>query len=183
MTVWVLLFLSCRNDNDSSQIRDIPVEVTQVTPKIPDDSNYTSIPAPAPKEPSRENQKSDEKAASKDKIDIDFSKMNDTITFAQISNMVFESENYLGKNIRIDGELFVTYNEQAHANMFSVIRYDATACCQTGFDFIIRGNPTYPDEFPPVHSKIQVTGVYSITDRYGFDYYYLDCEKINVVQK
>lgn len=112
------------------------------------------------------------------KIDIDFTKMGKTMAYAMLYNICFDQEKYIGKTMRIKGSFFMTEGERDGAKFYSVIIYDATACCQIGLDFIPRGNKKYPIDFPKDMEEIEITGTYSVTNKYGFEYFYLDVEEM-----
>ena len=111
------------------------------------------------------------------KVDIDFTKMNLTMIFAQSYNMILESQDYLGKTVKFEGQLFSEYNENAKTTFHAILQYDATACCQAGFELIFKDG----QEVPPDGSTVEVIGKYSYTDKFGFDYFYLECSKVKVL--
>lgn len=110
------------------------------------------------------------------KIDVDLSMLNYNIASAQIFNMLIETDSYLGKTVRIKGQFFSTYDEENKMRHYSVLIWDATACCQTGLQFIPRGNPVYPDDFPEEMADMEVTGILRMKLLNGMDYLYIDCE-------
>ncbi len=110
------------------------------------------------------------------KVDIDLSMLNYNIASAQIFNMLIETDSYLGKTVRIKGQFFSNYDEDNKVRHYSVLIWDATACCQTGLQFIPRGNPVYPDDFPEEMADMEVTGILRMKLLNGMDYLYLDCE-------
>ena len=110
------------------------------------------------------------------KIDVDLSMLNFNIASAQIFNMLIETDSYLGKTVRIKGQFFSTYDEENKMRHYSVLIWDATACCQTGLQFIPRGNPVYPDDFPEEMADMEVTGILRMKLLNGMDYLYIDCE-------
>ena len=110
------------------------------------------------------------------KVDIDLSMLNYNIASAQIFNMLIETDSYLGKTVRIKGQFFSNYDEDNKVRHYSVLIWDATACCQTGLQFIPRGNPVYPDDFPEEMADMEITGILRMKLLNGMDYLYLDCE-------
>ncbi len=111
------------------------------------------------------------------KVDVDFTKMSQTMIFAQTFNMVLESPKYLGKTVKFQGQVFSSYNEMAKTTLHSIIQYDATACCQTGFEFILPPGSEYPAD----GSQIEIVGKYSYTDKFTFDYFYLECTDVKMI--
>lgn len=110
-------------------------------------------------------------------VDVDFTKMSQTMIFAQTFNMILESPNYLGKTVKFQGQVFSNYNEMAKTTLHSVIQYDATACCQAGFEFILPPGTEYPAD----GSEIEVIGRFAYTDKFTFDYFYLDCTEVKQI--
>ncbi|WP_191014726.1 hypothetical protein [Treponema zioleckii] len=113
----------------------------------------------------------------KNAVDVDFTKMSQTMIFAQSFNMILESPNYLGKTVKFQGQVFSNYNEMAKTTLHSVIQYDATACCQAGFEFILPPGSEYPAD----GSEIEVIGRFAYTDKFTFDYFYLDCTEVKQI--
>ena len=112
------------------------------------------------------------------KIDVDLSMLNFNIASAQIFNMLIETDLYLGKTVRIKGQFFSTYDEDNKVRHYSVLIWDATACCQTGLQFILRGEHEYPADYPEEMCEIEITGTLCIKDFNGMDYIYLDVESL-----
>ena len=116
------------------------------------------------------------------KIDYDFTKMNFNIATAQIFNMTVEPEKYKGKTVRFRG-LFMSIQEEGFSHRFySVLQYDATACCQTGFMFYLPPEKKYPQDYPEEMSEIEVCGVLTATVEDGMDFVYLACDSYKVVE-
>ncbi len=113
----------------------------------------------------------------KNAVDVDFTKMSQTMIFAQSFNMILESPAYLGKTVKFQGQVFSNYNEMAKTTLHSVIQYDATACCQAGFEFILPPGSEYPAD----GSEIEVIGRFAYTDKFTFDYFYLDCTEVKQI--
>ena len=93
-------------------------------------------------------------------IDIDLTRLSSTMVYSEVYNMMNEPEKYVGKTIRMDGNLAVyKYPER---NYYTCIIQDATACCQQGMEFLWAGNHKYPDDYPNEGDGIIVTGVFDI---------------------
>ena len=118
--------------------------------------------------------KSAKSSTDKNKIDIDFTKYNYNMASAMIYDMFMDQEKYLGKRIKIRGKFYA--DEDEHGQFFAVLLYDATACCQTGFSFE-DNNRRYPEDYPPILSDIEITGVYSKKYIGETEITYIDCNK------
>ena len=93
-----------------------------------------------------------------DQIDLDLSRMSDTVIYAQIYHMIREPETYRGKIIRIAGWYDVFRNPLTEEVYFSCIVPDATACCAQGVEFVWAGEHRYPDDYPDPGTGVTVTG-------------------------
>ncbi|MCR5294480.1 MAG: hypothetical protein K6E30_04815 [Lachnospiraceae bacterium] len=103
-------------------------------------------------------------------IDIDLTALSSTMVYAEVYNMVFTPDDYLGKTVRMKGLFTSFHSEVTDKYYFACIVQDATACCAQGIEFIPAGDFSYPDDFPEDGSMITVTGVFG-TYREG-DYSY-----------
>ena len=130
-------------------------------------NGYSMIPVKAEK-------KSSKKESDSNKIDIDFTKYNYNMASAMIYDMFMNQEEYLGKRVRIKGQFYASVDD--FGLFFAVLLYDATACCQTGFSFE-DNKRKYPDDYPPILSDIEMTGVYSKKYIGETEITYIDCNK------
>ncbi len=112
------------------------------------------------------------------KIDIDLTKMNYNMASAQIFNMMIETERYLGKRVRLSGKFYSAFDENNGMRHYSVLMWDATACCQTGLQFLFPDAKSYPDDFPAEMADVTLTGILSLKELNGMDYLYIDCESL-----
>ena len=92
------------------------------------------------------------------KVDIDMTEMNATMVYTQVSDMVTNPDNYVGKVVKMSGK-FNVYKGDTR-NYYACIIPDATACCQQGIEFVLEKGGKYPDDYPAVDSEITVTGVF-----------------------
>ena len=82
--------------------------------------------------------------------------------YAQVYDMVYNGDNYLGKKVKVKGP-FSYFQETDGREFFAVLVSDATACCSQGIEFVLDGEHTYPNDYPELGTEITVTG--------EFDYY------------
>ena len=99
-----------------------------------------------------------EKSADAVKVDVDLTELSDTMVYSEITNISNQAEEYLGKTFRIKGTFAVLDGHSRYYFMCGV--NDATACCTQGLEFILKGEPDYPDGYPEVGSEITVRGVF-----------------------
>lgn len=112
------------------------------------------------------------------KIDLDLSKLNYNLAYAQIFEIMINIDKYLGKTVKIKGNFYSSFDEDLLVRHYSVLIWDATACCQTGLQFILRGEHEYPADYPEEMCEIEITGTLCIKDFNGMDYIYLDVESL-----
>ena len=113
-------------------------------------------------------------AAAARKVDIDLTKFSATMVYAEVFNMLISPETYEGKTIRVRGDFYVF--ERENGTSFACIIQDATACCAQGLSFSLRGNPTYPQDYPSEYSTITLVGTYHQYEADGLNYIELiDC--------
>lgn len=87
-------------------------------------------------------------------IDIDLSQMSGMMAYAELSNILYDADDYVGKVIRMTGTAVSYYDEQTDTQYYAVMILDATACCSSGFDLL----PVEGQAFPENGQEITVTG-------------------------
>ena len=95
------------------------------------------------------------------KADYDFSRMDKTMMYTQIYNMLKEPDKYKGKVVRMQGTFGHYYDEKTGKHYFGCVVMDATACCSTGMEFSRKGKHDYPENYPKQDEPIIVTGTFS----------------------
>ena len=105
-----------------------------------------------------------------DGIDIDISKMSVTVAYSQVSDMLSNPSHYIGKMVKIKGSFSVYYNEKTNVYYPAVLIKDATACCSQGLEFLLEGNPAYPNQYPKTNDIITIKGKFE-TYNEGNTYY------------
>ncbi|MEA5083579.1 MAG: hypothetical protein VB018_05420 [Lachnospiraceae bacterium] len=112
--------------------------------------------------------------------DVDLTILSSTMVYAEVYNMMLNPDEYVGKTIKIKGPYYAEYWDDTQKYYHYVIISDATACCQSGIEFIWDDNShVYPDEYPENETEIEIRGVFSSYEELGQKYYYLNVEDIN----
>lgn len=103
-------------------------------------------------------------------IDIDLSQMSSSMIYSMVFEMICMPEMYEDKNLKVRGNFVVYISEETGDRHYAIVIPDATQCCQQGIEFIWFGdNKTYPQDFPPIGTEIELTGRYkSIYTKEGF---------------
>ncbi len=125
-------------------------------------------------EDNKDEDKSEEDGESTNPLDsdsIDLTDMSSTMIYSTVYNMMLSPKDYVGKEITMYGEFTVyTDEEDLGKEYFSCIIKDATACCAQGLEFVLKGDYTYPDDYPDVGEQIVVKGTFDVYDEKGYDF-------------
>lgn len=136
-----------------------PVPTPAATPQpVP-----TATPAPTP---------------APDGIDLDLTSLSSTVVFAEVAAMVRTPEDFVGKTVRMRGQLAV-YEANPALDIdyfYTVVIQDATACCQQGMEFVWDGG-TLPAE----GTELVVTGKYQQYDCGGWPSYHIVADTVEIV--
>lgn len=103
----------------------------------------------------------------KDGVDVDLTKLSSTMVYSEVYNMMYSPKDYIGKTVKMSG-MFVAYTNQDESQFYpAVIIADATACCSQGLEFVLEGNPPYPEGYPEMETEITVIGTFETYDEDG----------------
>ncbi len=88
---------------------------------------------------------------------IDLTKMGKNMAYASFYQFTTESENYIGKKLKIEGEFYLAENPMTQKKYNYVIIRDANECCAQGIEFALQGDEVLnlDDE-----TQIEVTGTF-----------------------
>lgn len=103
-------------------------------------------------------------------IDVDLTALSTTMIYSEVSNMMTAPDDYIGKTIKMTGTMAAYYDEAIDEYYQACVISDATACCQQGLEFKLKGNKTYPDDYPEVDSEITVVGTFNTYEENGMTY-------------
>lgn len=100
-------------------------------------------------------------------VDIDLTILSSTMVYSEVYNMMYTPQDYVGKSVRMTG-MFVAFTNQDESQYYpAVIVADATACCSQGLEFILEGNPPYPEGYPETETNITVVGTFETYEEDG----------------
>ena len=108
-------------------------------------------------------------------IDIDMLHMSSTMIYSEVSQIVSEPTNYIGKTIRAKG----TFRE--NNGYYFIIINDATACCAQGIEFIWKGEHQFPQDYPDADAEIVVTGTFRNYFEGDQQYFHIDDAALETV--
>lgn len=90
------------------------------------------------------------------KVDIDFTYLSKTMAYAQLSNMMYPYENYLGQTVKIQGEYYFQEVPQNNMTYHFLLLMDDTNCCQGVMEFLLPEGASYP----AMGTEIRIAGTY-----------------------
>ena len=93
-------------------------------------------------------------------IDIDLTVLSSTMVYAEVYDMMYYPENYVGKSVKMKGLYASAYDDASGKRYHACIIQDATACCSQGIEFEPEGDIVYPDDFPLEGENVCVTGTF-----------------------
>ena len=92
-------------------------------------------------------------------VDVDLTTLNSTMVYSQVYDIVSNPSNYLGKTIKMQGKVSIYHDEATDNYYYACIIPDATACCQQGIEFLLKGAPSY-DLYPKQGDEITIEGCF-----------------------
>lgn len=108
-------------------------------------------------------------------VDLDLSEISSSIAYAQIYNMKYTPDDYIGKTVKIRGQFAYYENPDTKVRYFACIITDGTGCCSQELEFIPAGEHAYQDDYPATGSEITVTGTCEVYEKNEYRY----CRLVN----
>lgn len=119
------------------------------------------------------------------KVDIDLTKFNSNMLYAEVYNMGLSPEDYINKTIKITGQL--GYYQEFDKEGLPVsgkkipvcVINDTMACCWLAIEFAPADEASFFNNCPDIGSVITITGMCNIfTDKSGFQIIQLNNAKV-----
>ena len=101
-------------------------------------------------------------------VDIDLTVLNSQMVYAQVSDMMDNPDDYIGKTVRMKGTL--AFVEDDGVMYFACFIKDAQQCCQQGIEFVRSGDYVFPDDYPELNAPIMVEGTFTVYEDDGEQY-------------
>ncbi|MBO4697007.1 MAG: hypothetical protein J5643_07005 [Lachnospiraceae bacterium] len=93
-------------------------------------------------------------------VDVDLSPMSREMAATMIATIWGNSEQYVGKTIRVTGEYNGVAYPDYNIRYDNVLTYvDPSGCCSYGFEFVLVDEYAFPDDYPDEGATICVVGV------------------------
>ena len=122
-------------------------------------------------------------ALAQGKVDVDLTALSSTMVYGEVSNMMTNSDNYMGKIIKASGVYATQHFEKTNDNYHYVVIEDAASCCKQGIEFVWSGEHKFPEDYPTKGAEIELVGVYGKYEELGQPYYYLQVNEIKVLSE
>ena len=104
-------------------------------------------------------------------VDIDLTVMSSDMVYATVYQLMFESDDYVGKTIKVRGNYLASWYDKTQQYYHCVIIQDATACCAQGLEFIWGdGSHAYPDDYPANDTEVEIIGEFETYVEDGYEY-------------
>lgn len=104
---------------------------------------------------------------------IDLTVMSGTMVYSQVYDMTRNPSRYVGKTVKVQGTFNAFYSDETGLFYPAVIVQDATACCAQGIEFVLAGDPKYPEFYPAPDALVTVVGEFEIYYENGRTYFHL----------
>ena len=97
-----------------------------------------------------------------DNQDIDLTILSSTMVYAQVYDMMYYPEKFVGKTVRMEGQYSDYFDQAKGKHYFGCIIMDATACCAQGVEFEPLPDYKYPEDYPEEGDMVVVDGVFDV---------------------
>ncbi len=116
-----------------------------------------------------------ENTTSNSEVDFDFTTMSSTMVYAQVYDLMSNSDSYFGKSFRMVGEYNQTLDSYDELMHFIIIN-DATGCCPQGLEL------KFPEdmEIPVAGTAVIVDATVDTYEFDGFNYAYMNVSSIEI---
>lgn len=107
-------------------------------------------------------------------IDIDLTKMNATMVYSEVYNMLDAPSNYIDKIVKVRGPFRPFESNDPNFCYPAIVIQDATACCANGLEFLLYGVPRCSMDggngYPLYNQEATIVGKFAtyIEDRYMY---------------
>ncbi|NCC17134.1 MAG: hypothetical protein EOM28_12540 [Clostridia bacterium] len=113
-------------------------------------------------------------------IDVDLTQLSSTMMYSEVYNMLGTPEDYVGKTIKMSGQLAV-YIAPNQKYYYAVMIADATACCQQGLEFILKVDSENPEDYPKAGTEVTVVGQFQTYQEEDLTYCHLVDAELTVL--
>jgi len=121
---------------------------------------------------------------SADNVDLDLSTLSTIMAEAEFYSIMANSEDYIGKIIRVRGEFISLYISviDRYYHYIAITRGDS-CCPPEGLEIRLTGDMVTNDDYPINNTVIEVTGILSSNEESGINLIYLEIEEIVIFEE
>lgn len=174
--VFSLFLMSCSENSVSVAER---TDIEKAANTVEEVEAYERVEAIEPVEEMQSEMSEEENHS--EEFDVDLTLLSSTMVYSEVYNMMTESDDYIGKSVKMQGAFSVYQNEVTGQLYFACIVSDATACCAQGIEFELEGDYSYPEDYPEIGKNIEVSGIFETYEEDGYYYCRLKDAKMNPV--
>ena len=142
-----LALAGCGTPAGSAPAQSLPSPAPQSTPAP--ENTPTPQSAPATEEESGP-------ASADGQPQVDLTQMGANMVYAVVYQMTLDPAAYEGQRIRVAGEYYSAPGPKK--TYFFIYVSDAAACCSQGLEFVLEGDPLYPEDYPEEGAQVVLTG-------------------------
>ena len=169
--ILILTLAGCGGNEAARKAGNQPAGVKDILEQARADAEQKGGSLPAEQETTAATQTGKETSAAADEtVDVDLTALSGALVLSEVTNMLSSPKNYIGKTVKMRGSFASFPNPVTGGYYFTCMIQDAAACCAQGMEFILAGDLTYPDDYPPVKSIICVIGVFDTYQEGGNTY-------------
>lgn len=166
--VLACLLIACGSDenNETGDTQIVPSPTVSAAQPLPT-AETTPAPTGAP-------------AQSSDGTDVDLTALSSTMVYSEVYNMVTSPDSYMGKTVKMHGQLGIYYGMNSDGSVnenkvyYACIIADALGCCSQGLEFELEDDAEYPER----GAYITVTGTFDKYEENGAIYCVLTDAKL-----
>lgn len=103
-------------------------------------------------------------------IDIDLTVLSSTMVFSEVYEIMVNPEACFGKVMKMKGFCARYYDNVTGNDYFACMIPDATACCQTGIEFVLADDYVFPDNYPEKDAEICIVEVFDVFQESDYRY-------------
>ena len=171
--VLILALAGCGSNEAARKAGNQPAGVKDILEQSRADAEQKGSSLPAEQGTTATTQAGKETTESPDDgepVDVDLTALSGALVLSEVTNMLSSPKNYIGKTVKMRGSFASFPNPVTGGYYFTCMIQDAAACCAQGMEFILAGDLTYPDDYPPVKSIICVIGIFDTYQEGGNTY-------------
>jgi hypothetical protein len=109
---------------------------------------------------------------------LDLTTLSSDALHSTVDDIMLNPEAHLGEMIRVRGTYQPVFWDVTGLYYHYIVIDDPDTCCVMSFEFVLRGNPIFPDDFPAEDTLIEITGVFGSYVELEQTFFYLAVDEI-----